>query len=192
MAQLGQAFDPNSVAPSTGGGGPLHPAGDFQFEVQESDVKPNSKGTGQVMSGVLVNLGNAEDESQGADKGKKVYFSINVAHENAQTQTIGQGELSAMCAAAELVETLTDSNQLHYRPLWARIGHEAMMSKESNFKSPMIGDDGKPKMKAVVLRYLFGDAEAAPATPATKAAATPAPATAAPASGGRTWQRKTA
>lgn len=192
MASLGIQFDPNSVAPSTGGSGGLHPAGDFEFEFTESEVKPTSKGNGQIMTFVLVNVGNPEDSSAGAANGQKVYASINVVNESAQAQKIGQEQLSALCASAEFVEQLTDSEQLHYKRLWARVVHKPQMSKESGYKSPAFHDDGTPKMRAEVQRYLFGDDEAAPAAPATKAApqAAPPAAAAAPAGGARKWAKR--
>lgn len=192
MAALGTSFDPNSVAPSTGGSGGLHPAGDFEFEFTESEVKATSKGNGQIMTFVLVNVGNAEDSALGAAKGQKVYGNINVLHESAQAQKIGQEQLSALCAAADFTDTLVDSEQLHYRRLWCRIVHKPMMSKESNYKSPAYNNDGSPKMKAEVQRYLFGDVDDAPTAPAAKAAPVnaPPPAPPAPAATGRQWKTR--
>lgn len=192
MAALGTAFDPNSVTPSTGGSGGLHPAGDFEFEFTESEVKATSKGNGQIMTFVLVNVGNPQDSAGGLAKDQKVYGNLNVLNENAQAQKIGQEQLSALCAAADFTETLVDSEQLHYKRLWARIVHKPQMSKESNYKSPAYNDDGSPKLRAEVSRYLFSDADEAPAAPAAKAApvSAPPPAPPAPAATGRQWKTR--
>lgn len=196
MASLGQSFDPNAVAPSTGGGGGVHPAGIFEFEINESDVKPNNKGTGLVLKFVAEGTGNAEAPSD--NKGKKVFGNINVTNESAQAQTIGQGELSALCAAIGYTSALEDSEALHYQPFWAEIVHEPRMKKDSfgKYTIPDYESDGvTPKVNAVIKKYMFegmDDAKpAAPTPPAGKPAAQAAPAQTAAPAGGRSWQRKT-
>lgn len=195
MASLGLSggFDPNSVKPSTGGNGGVHPAGIFEFEIQSSEVKANSSGTGLVMKFEAFGTGNADAPSD--NKGLKVFGNINIQHEKAQVQAIGQSELSALCAAAGFTEALEDTEQLHYLPFFAEIVHETRMSKASNYKSPDLNDDGTPKMNAVIKRYMFeGMENAAPAAatpPASKPAAQPAPTTPPAAGGTRSWQRKT-
>jgi len=197
MASLGQSFDPNSVAPDTGAGGGLHPAGVFEVEITESDVKPTSNGKGMILKFVAEGTGNPNAPED--NKGKKIYGNINVQHESAQAQAIGQGQLSALCAAVGFTSALEDSEQLHYQPFWVEVKHEQRMGKDAagKYTVPQFFDDGSPKMNAEIKRYIFGDEAGQPQPPAQKAApqAAPAPAQtaqAAPAAGGRTWQRRPA
>lgn len=183
MAQLGTAFDPNSVEPDKGGGGGLHPAGNFEFEIQESDVKANSNGSGQVLKFTAVGIG---DEN----KGLKIFENLNIVHTSAQAQAIGQAQLSALCRAMDFTDELTDSEQLHYRPFWAEIVHEQQIDFKT--KAKLFHDDGNPKMRAVVKKYLFEDGEAptqpAATPPAEKQAPkAPPPAANPPAQRSRPW-----
>lgn len=188
MASLGQSFNHNDVEPSTGGGGGLHPEGDFSFEITESDVTASSNGRGMILKLTLQGI-DAEN------KGLKVWKNINIQHENAQAQSIGQGELSALCKAIGLDGELQDSEQLHFKPFGARVVHEQQKTKESGYKSPAFNADGSPKLRAEVKRFLFGEVE--DFVPSQKPAAQTAPApqqqpasqVAAPA---RAWQRKSA
>lgn len=150
MASLNMDFDPNAVEPDKGGGG-LHPEGDFQFEIEDSDVTATSNGKGQVLKLTLVGVGDD-------NKGLRVWDNINLLHESAQAQAIGQAKLSALCRACDFVEQLTDSEQLHYRPFWARIKHEQQIDFKT--KAKLYHPDGSPKLRAVVTRYLFDDGEA--------------------------------
>lgn len=185
MASLGQSFNHNDVEPSTGGSGGLHPEGDFGFEIIESDVSPTSNGKGMMLKLTLQGI-DAEN------KGLKVWKNINIQHENSQAQTIGQGELSALCKAIGHDGDLADSEQLHFRPFGARIFHEQQKTKESGYKSPAFNADGSPKLRAEVKRFLFGEVEdfvpsSKPAAQAPAQPAAPASQSAAPA---RAWQRK--
>lgn len=191
MAGFGTSFDPNTT-PSTGAGAGLHPEGIFEFEITESDVKPTSKGTGQMMSFTAVGTGSTDAPED--NKGKRVWGNINVVNDNAQAQAIGQAQLAALAAACCLnIGDLQDSEQLHYRPFWAEVIHKPQMSKESNYKSPAFNEDGSPKLRAEFKRFMFeGMEEAAQKSPpANKPAATPAPTPApAPAVGSRPWAKK--
>lgn len=188
MAQLGMTFDPNTVAPSTGGGGGLHPTGDYEFEIQISEVGPNKKGTGTVLKMEVFNTGRDDADL----KGKKIYANINLTNESAQAQSIGQGEFSALCAAIGETGSVEDSEQLHFRPFYARVKHEQAKDWKAGGKL-MFKDNGEPLMNAVISRYLFEDGEAPSSPPENKPAAQQqaAPQQQAQAGGGRVWQRKT-
>lgn len=195
MASLGLTIDPNTIAPSTGGGDfKMIPEGPNEFEIRESEVKPNSKGTGTMMSCVAYHTGTDNPEV----KDQKLFININLTHTSAQTQQIGQSEFSALCAAIGETGLVEDSEQLHFRPFWADIKHAPAMDKATGYTKPLMKKDGSgPLMNAEVKRFLFEDGEA-PAVPENK----PAPQQVAPpappqqqqaASGGtRSWQRKTA
>lgn len=185
MASLGQPFNHNDVAPSTGGGGGLCPEGDWTFEITESDVAATTNGKGMMLK---LTLEGVDPEN----KGMKVWKNINIQNESAQAQAIGQGELSALCKAIGLDGELQDSEQLHFKPFGARIVHEQQKTKESNYKTPAFNADGSPKMRAEVKRFLFGEVEefVPSQKPAAQAAPAPQQQAAAPATSGRTWQRK--
>lgn len=195
MAGFGTSFDPNTT-PDTGASGGVHPEGIFEFEITESDVKPTSKGTGQIMAFTAVGTGNGDAPED--NKGKKVWGNINVVNDNAQAQAIGQAQLAALCKACGLeIGDLTDSEQLHYRPFWAEVVQKQRMGKDAQGKYtvPQFNDDGSPKMGAEFKRFMFEGMEevAQKSPPASKPAAQPAPAAApapAPAAGRRPWATK--
>ena len=175
MAGLGTSFNPNEVEPDKGGGNfVLAPEGPGEYEITESDVKPTKNGKGLVASFVFVGIG---DDNKGA----KLFKFINVQNESAQAQAIGQGELSALCRAADFTSELNDTNQLHYRPLWLEVKHEQRMKKglSGKYDDPAFNDDGSPQMTAVVKRFLFegcdDGAAKSDSPPASKPAAASAP-----------------
>jgi hypothetical protein len=94
MAQLGN-LDPNVEVNNGGGGGGITilPDDDYQLEIIESDVKANSKGTGQ-------NLDLKVQVADGPHKGTWFFAGItSIQHNSAQAQAIGQGQLKALCEA---------------------------------------------------------------------------------------------
>jgi hypothetical protein len=197
MAGLGTAFDPNAVKPDTGNGGGVHPAGIFEFEIQESDVGATSKGTGTILKFTAVGTGHHEAPSD--NRGLKVWANINIANENAQAQAIGQGQLSALCRSMGFAEELEDSEQLHYQPFWAEVVHKPRMKKNpatNKYDIPDTNDDGSPKISAEFKRFMFEGMEegATPAAspPAAKREPTPPPAQPATAPAGakkRPWDK---
>jgi hypothetical protein len=162
MAGLG-ALNPDVEVNNNGGGGgfPLLPDDDYELEITESDVKANSTGKGQ-------NLDYKVQVVSGPHKGVTFFGGItSIQHESAQAQTIAQGQLKALCAAAGVdFTTLTDSEQLHFKPFYGRVGNETYFSKKHN----------KDVTKNIILKFLWDgmpEEGAAAAPPAAKAAATP-------------------
>lgn len=191
MAGLGTAFNPTDVAPDSGGGSfVLAPEGPGEYEIQESDVKSTSKGDGLVASFVFVGIGVD-------NKGAKIFFNANVQNPSAQAQAIGQAQLSALCRACDFLEELNDTNQLHFRPLWLEVKHVQQMKKGASGKydQPQFNDDGSPRMRAEVKRFLYEGCDDAPtpaSPPASKPAASAPPKQPAPAATGakRPWDKK--
>lgn len=127
MAGLGQ-LDHNVEANNGGGGNyTLLVEDDYEIEIVESDVKANSKGTGQ-------NLDLKLQVVSGTGKGATFYHSItSIQHESAQAQAIGQGQLKSLCLAAGIdFTTLSDSEQLHFRPFWAHVIQDTYFSTKKN------------------------------------------------------------
>lgn len=178
MAGIGQLNHDVEVNNGGGGGFTLLVEDDYELEIVESDVKANSKGTGQ----------NADFKFQvvsGPHKGATFFSSItSIQHESAQAQAIGQGQLKALCQATDLDFTsLTDTEQLHFRPLWAHVIQDTYYStkKQQDVTVNRIGKflwEGMPESDAA-------------APPAEKKPATPPPAKPEekPAAGRRPWQK---
>lgn len=127
MAGLGTLNHDVEVNNNTAGGGGITilPDDDYELEIIESDVKENSKKTGS----------NADFKIQvasGEFKGVWFFDSItSIQHSSAQAQAIGQGQLKALCMAAGYdFSALTDTDQLHHRPFWAKVGSETYFSKK--------------------------------------------------------------
>lgn len=191
MASISRNVD-QSVAPSTGGGGGLIPVGEHEFEIRVSDVKSNSKGTGEIAAFEVFHTGRDMPDL----KDKRVFVNINLTHTSAQAQAIGQGEFSALKAAIGHEGDVEDTEQLHYKPFYARVKHE----QAKNWKKGgelMFKDNGDPLMNAVISAFLFEGCDDKPAAndppankpaPQTQQQAAPAPAAGAT----RTWRSKTA
>jgi stage V sporulation protein SpoVS len=170
MAGLGALNPDVELNNNTAGGGfTVLPDDDYELEIIESDVKANSKGTGQ-------NLDWKVQVASGPHKGVTFFSGItSIQHESAQAQAIGQGQLKAACRAMDVdFGELTDSEQLHFKPFWASVRSETYFSNKHK----------KDMTKNVIAKFLFEgmDDEPAPASPeppATKSlASTPPPANA--------------
>jgi hypothetical protein len=181
MAGIGALDHDVPVNNNSGGGGfTLLAEDDYELEIIESDVKANGTGKGQ----------NANFKVQvvsGPHKGTSFYSDItSIQHESAQAQAIGQGQLKALCCAAGVDFTsLTDTEQLHYRPFWAHVIQDTYFSKKhqkdmTNNKISKFLWEGMPE-------------DDAPRPPAEKAAASEPPKQPEPekpATGRRPWDKK--
>lgn len=110
MAQLD--FDATTVDPSTNLD--AIPAGKYLAVIAESEIKPNSKGTGH-----LIKL--AFQVIEGEYKGRKVFENLNIDHPNAQTVEIAKKDLSAICHAVGVLKPRI-SEELHNLPLIVIVG----------------------------------------------------------------------
>jgi len=182
MAGLGQLNQDVEVNNGGGGGNfTLLPEDDYQLEIIESDVKANSKGTGQ-------NLDFKVQVVDGPYKGNTFFAGItSIQHDSAQAQAIGQGQLKALCCAADFdFAELSDSEQLHYRPLFAHVIQETYTAKSGKYA-------GQERTVNRISKYLWegmpeDEAPAASNPPASKPA--PAKPAAVPAATGRRpWQK---
>lgn len=87
----------------------LLPKGKYLAMITFSEIKPNSKRTGDLLKLTFEII-------DGAGKGRKVFESINVRHENKVAEKIGTEQLNALCLATNILH-LQDSDQLHNIPL---------------------------------------------------------------------------
>lgn len=116
MANLGGQFLGRNVAPDEGRD-PI-PAGCYMAMIVDSDMKSTKDGRGQYLELVHQIV-------DGPFKGRKVWARLNLVNSNQQTATIAQAQLSAITHAIGLQDTpITDSQQLHNRPLVIRVSYE--------------------------------------------------------------------
>lgn len=90
------------------------PAGTYEAVVVESEIRPTKAGNG---SGVNLTF----EILSGDYKGRRVFNWLTLNHTNADAQRIGHEQLASLCKAVG-VSQLTDTNQLHDKPLFIKIG----------------------------------------------------------------------
>lgn len=122
MAFLTQAFDADTVEPSAPR--EILPAGKYAAQIVESDVKENSKGTGQVLALTF-------EITEGPHARRKLWTNLNIIHENATAQEIAQRDLSAICKAIG-VRNVQDTEVLHWKPLLVTVIVKLKGHKERN------------------------------------------------------------
>lgn len=103
MAQFDTAFDASSVDPATAY--EVLPAGRYQVQIVESDLRVTKDGTGQYLWLMM-------DILEGEYQGRKVFDQLNLVNRNAQTVEIAQRTLSAICHATGKMQ-VSDSEELH-------------------------------------------------------------------------------
>lgn len=110
MAQF--AFDATQVAPQESLS-PI-PAGVYVAHIIDSEVRPLKSGMGQALAMTFEVL-------DGPYRGRKVFTQLNVQHRgSAEAERIAQAQLSALCHATGVLK-LTDSVQLHMKPVRIRV-----------------------------------------------------------------------
>jgi hypothetical protein len=110
MAQLG-TFDPDAVQDEER---ELLPPGMYTAQVIESDLVAAKTGSGQMLNLTFEII-------DGACAKRRVLDNLNIQNRNAQAQEIAQRALKRLCAAVGHVGVLTDSEQLHFKPLRIRV-----------------------------------------------------------------------
>jgi len=164
MAQTFIQFDASKVAPQERPA-PI-PAGVYNAQIVESEVKPLASGNGEavvltwtVLDGPCVN--------------RKVFHRINYRHTNPQAEQIGQSQLSAVCHAAGVIQ-LQDTQQLHAKPCRIRVKIRKDSSGQYDDQNEVSGVEPAGTAQPGV-----------PVAPARPAAPAAAPAAATP-----PWQRR--
>jgi hypothetical protein len=111
MAQLGGTFDANQVDPA--GTYEVLPPGDYKVQIVQSDMMNTKNGNGQYLWLEM-------DIVDGEYQGRKVWDRLNLVNPNQQAQEIAQKQLSAICHAIGVL-SVQDSEELHFKPLIARV-----------------------------------------------------------------------
>lgn len=165
MVDFPEDFNPNDVPEDDRSFEPL-PAGDYQMQVIESDIKPTRTGgeqlvlTLEVLSGPYAN--------------RRVWDRLNIKNQNADAQRIAQRALADLCLAVGCA-SLRRTEDLHFKPFTARL----------TIKADKTGQYGPSN----AVRYKSGGG----AAPAVKAPATAPTAQQRPAATGpKPWQKATA
>jgi hypothetical protein len=106
------------------------PAGTYVCRIVESDVKPNSTG-----SGMLLKLTIKIDEGEFA--GRQFWENLNIQHKNPTAQQIGQSTLKKLMRACGIQGSMSDSEQLHNIPFTAsvKIDHNEKYGDSNKLKS---------------------------------------------------------
>jgi Protein of unknown function (DUF669) len=112
MAQLGQAFDPNSVEPNQFDDLPV---GEYIAQIVESSVEATKTGTGMLLKLTWQVV-------DGQYENRKFWQQINFQNQSAQAQLIGQQQLKSICDSIGYTQHVEDSEVLHYQPCRVRLG----------------------------------------------------------------------
>ena len=98
------------------------PAGLYPCVIEESDYKPNKKGTGMIL---VLKYGIID----GPFKGRKFFENLNLQNSNPQAAVIAQKAFNSLKEAVGLIE-VHDSCELHARPLVVEMS--CKVDKETN------------------------------------------------------------
>lgn len=109
----GDGFDAHAPENQSAGFEPL-PPGRYDLIVVETDLKPNKKRTGDVLTLVYEVI-------SGEFKKRKIYNRLNYNHPDAETQKISRGELSRLIKAVGLRQ-IDDSDEVKNIPFVVDIG----------------------------------------------------------------------
>lgn len=144
MASLGKAFNAQDHDTTQREFSGELPNGIFRLEIETSEVKATSKGTGTYLA-TIVSVVEPEEF-----KGRKIFNNnYNLENANPVAQEIGQKQFASLCRAIG-VSSVEDSEELHFRAFVAKIGRG----------KPSVGNDGKNYPgRAEIKRYYFPDEE---------------------------------
>ena len=117
------------------------PKGMYEVAVISSDLKTTQAGTGQYIELTLQVL-------DGPHGGRRIWDRLNISNPNKTAEDIAKRQLQMLCLAAG-VTNLTDTEQLHDRPVLAEIdldrkdasrnrvmGYAATSAKQASRPSP--------------------------------------------------------
>lgn len=156
MAQI--MFDATQVAPQE----PLSPipAGVYLAHIIDSEVRPLKSGMGQALALTFEVL-------EGPYRGRKVFTQLNVQHRGSpDAERIAQAQLSALCHATGVLK-LSDSTQLHMRPVRIRVKIRKDESGQYGDRNEVTGYEAAPGAAVPPVAAPAAAQAAAAAQPAT-------------------------
>lgn len=172
MAELPETFNPEEIPEDDRSFG-LLPRGPADMQVIESEIIAN--GDNQMLKLTIEII-------SGPNSNRRLWDNLNIRHSNADAQRIAQRALADLCLAIGHTGSLTNSEDLHFKPFRGEIGVKKATQKDI--------DAGYPDDKNTV-RYKAGNAKppaqvqsAPPAQAKTPAASTNA------AKGNKPWLNK--
>lgn len=137
------------------------PAGDYQMQIVQSDIRATQSGTGHYLWLEFDILKGPAPDGQ-----RKFWDRLNIDNPNEQTKKIANQALLAISNAAGFQFPPADSEQLHFKPIKVVIKHK---------------ENKQGKLEARPSYY--------PVNGATPAAPTAAPAAPAATGGAKPWER---
>lgn len=107
MAKLPETYTPGSCE-ANGAFEPIN--GTFPAMIVESDMTPTKAGDGEYLKLTIEVL-------DGPHKGRKVFDNLNLDNPSAKAVEIAYQTLEAICQAVGLTKPLSDSAELHDKPM---------------------------------------------------------------------------
>lgn len=122
MARLGFNFNPED---HQGRDFQPLPEGKYKVMVNDSDIKPNKAGTGEVLKVVFKVI-------EGPYENRLLFHYFNIKHTNSKAEDIGLAQLSSLCRASGLEKPINDSEELHGRRSIVNVKQEEYNGKTTN------------------------------------------------------------
>lgn len=113
MAQFDEDLNVDTIEP--GSGFDPFPPGDYLVQVTESDIVDSQKTEGAKLLKLTFEV------LDGPYAGRKIFENLNYRHPNQQAQQIAQQLIKSICDAIGLAGTLRDTEDLHFRPMVAKV-----------------------------------------------------------------------
>ena len=92
------------------------PVGDYQMQIVQSEIRNTKAGDGQYLWLELEILGPKY-------AGRKFWDRLNIINKNETAVSISKRKLASICAACGIVNTLDDSERLHFKPMRVTVKH---------------------------------------------------------------------
>ena len=106
------------------------PAGDYAVIITESEMKETKNRNGEYLALKHVIF-------EGQHKDRVLFNNLNLNNPNAKAVQIAQGTLESICRAASLTGQISNSEQLHNKPMIVRVGYDETQDegRRNNIKS---------------------------------------------------------
>src|SRR5690606_8147260 len=93
------------------------PVGEYPVVITDSDMRSTKRGDGAFLALTF-------EITEGQFKSRKLWANLNLRNPNPKAVEIAQRELSAICHAIGVLQ-VSDSQELHYKPIIVRVDIEA-------------------------------------------------------------------
>lgn len=162
MPKLPQTYNPSEHDPQGDNYEPI-PKGVYEIEVVDSDI-PTSKGGDPMVELVVEIVGNEDTGTKYA--GRKIWEKFNLynttGNDPEKVRQIARGQFSAACRCLGVFHEVNDTEELHGRRGYARVGHDKWT-----------GRDGDERIDSVIKAWKFNDNAAASAGPVSSGGSEP-------------------